>query len=882
MNAPKDSNWPILPRQGIIDSIVDDLRETHTLGVILSGESGSGKTVLAQAVARQLTGEEFIRLRGSELTSAVPYGLLYSLLQEADANTFSNAGAVFRILNSAVTARSGSRRATILIDNAHLVDELSAHALGQLASVGKITLIVVTTDLSELPEGFLELWRDELLTSVLIPPFTVNEMAELLELRLGGPIVAPTLKVFAESSGGNPLYLQYLVIEQLENHSLTRQEGMWVLSGRATISSERLLGLLRTRLDRWTPAQREVLEIVALTESIPFSKLEQIADTGQIEELLDDGVMEIFPDPEPTVRIRHRLVSEVVRASVPFVRRRLLRDRVSPYYADLTSGSAESVLAFSAWTMECGVALEPEIAVRAASLANRLYDPEFALRVATTVTAGPYALAAALQKSRAWRILGLRANAAEILARFDAEKRAKLPLADLVAYAVELATIAGLLPDETDRAIEAIAQARSALGSDKAKAGEGVRRALERRIELAEWDLMIARGRYLEALAPLELAHGTPYADDPNYAVGVASMLAETLATVGRQQDAMRIAHELDAPLRDPELTDDIRDAGYAALFVTFLKCGLWSQNIENLTTGTHSRFGQHLYYGSASDSAAGVSYLFGGRAREGHAFLLSALGQVRVRDVYNSRGEILSALAYSSALLNDTEHTRDYLDELGDGVQSFSHTMASADYLALNARLLLGGDAEVTKRMLAAADDYRTRGLLMDELLLVSAAARLGSAEALKRLHGKRMAQPGPLAAAIYDWAEAIRTDDAELLMSTAEELNQLGNVLFAREAANRVLELATGELATRAGRIVRGANEAIGDAASSDTIPTAFDLLTKRERDVAALAASGLANREIAAQLHLSVRTVESYLQSAFGKLGIGGRTELATALP
>ena len=48
-----------------------------------------------------------------------------------------------------------------------------------------------------------------------------------------------------------------------------------------------------------------------------------------------------------------------------------------------------------------------------------------------------------------------------------------------------------------------------------------------------------------------------------------------------------------------------------------------------------------------------------------------------------------------------------------------------------------------------------------------------------------------------------------------------------------------------------------------------------------IAALAAAGLANKQIAAQLVLSVRTVDVHLQSTYTKLGISGRRDLREAL-
>ena len=47
---------------------------------------------------------------------------------------------------------------------------------------------------------------------------------------------------------------------------------------------------------------------------------------------------------------------------------------------------------------------------------------------------------------------------------------------------------------------------------------------------------------------------------------------------------------------------------------------------------------------------------------------------------------------------------------------------------------------------------------------------------------------------------------------------------------------------------------------------------------RRVAELAASGLSNKQVAAQLHLSVYTVEDHLSAVYAKLGIRSRTQLA----
>ena len=56
---------------------------------------------------------------------------------------------------------------------------------------------------------------------------------------------------------------------------------------------------------------------------------------------------------------------------------------------------------------------------------------------------------------------------------------------------------------------------------------------------------------------------------------------------------------------------------------------------------------------------------------------------------------------------------------------------------------------------------------------------------------------------------------------------------------------------------------------------------LLTPTELQVAELVASGRSNREVAAQLFLSVRTVEANLSNIYRKLDIESRSELAAKL-
>jgi DNA-binding NarL/FixJ family response regulator len=67
----------------------------------------------------------------------------------------------------------------------------------------------------------------------------------------------------------------------------------------------------------------------------------------------------------------------------------------------------------------------------------------------------------------------------------------------------------------------------------------------------------------------------------------------------------------------------------------------------------------------------------------------------------------------------------------------------------------------------------------------------------------------------------------------------------------------------------------------ATGERIPLDQPTLTTQERRVAEAVAAGATNREAAAALFLSPRTVEYHLRKVYRKLGVRSRTELAVTL-
>jgi non-specific serine/threonine protein kinase len=70
-----------------------------------------------------------------------------------------------------------------------------------------------------------------------------------------------------------------------------------------------------------------------------------------------------------------------------------------------------------------------------------------------------------------------------------------------------------------------------------------------------------------------------------------------------------------------------------------------------------------------------------------------------------------------------------------------------------------------------------------------------------------------------------------------------------------------------------------ALGGTAPVEEGPADAGPLSRREREVAAMVASGMTNKEIAQRLFIAERTAEGHVERIRNKLGVRSRTEVAT---
>ena len=158
-----------------------------------------------------------------------------------------------------------------------------------------------------------------------------------------------------------------------------------------------------------------------------------------------------------------------------------------------------------------------------------------------------------------------------------------------------------------------------------------------------------------------------------------------------------------------------------------------------------------------------------------------------------------------------------------------------------------------------ALAAAFRARTMLgqdpRDAMAAIAHAASIDAQLDIAQGHllaGRAMSGSDPEAGATH-LTEALRTAEAAGARRTADE----------------------------AARELRRLGRRVGRGGTRGTPGGGVDSLSRRERDIGELVRQGLTNKQIAARLFLSEKTVESHLSRAFSKLDVTSRAALAARI-
>ena len=240
--------WATAPRRQLVDEIAELLAERDTGGIALLGVDGVGKTTLAAQIAERLGQRSPVRVIGTATQSQIPFGAFDSLVNITEVG--KPAVLIQAALDSLLTQNSlltQADDALIIIDDAHLLDPLSATLVYQLAQHLKSAqprrgrILVTARSTPPIPTAVAALWEDGLLRRVDVPPLNGAETAEVIAATDSGADAVE----FYRRSAGNPLHLRLMVMTGDPERSLPELIDRY-LAG-LPVAAREVLGYLSVR-----------------------------------------------------------------------------------------------------------------------------------------------------------------------------------------------------------------------------------------------------------------------------------------------------------------------------------------------------------------------------------------------------------------------------------------------------------------------------------------------------------------------------------------------------------------------------------------------------------------------------------------------------------
>jgi len=867
--------WPVIGRRSELELFERTLALGEQTGLLIHGRAGVGKTRLADE-CRDLAaalGHPTERVVGTRTAALLPLGAVVGLL----AGGFGRPGpdgqvhavGLFEDARRALHERHRGRRLVTVADDIHLLDAASLALLGYLAGQGTIFMIATVRSGEPVPDLVSGLWRDGRVERVDLEDLRREQLDTLLHLALGGPIEAGAGRALWEISQGNPLYVRELVLGALEAGALIERSGVWHLEDRLP-TTRRLVDLVEYRIGGVSAEARSVLDRLALCQPVELDHLEAAAPRGVLESLERSGLVTIaLPDRE--VRMAHPLHAEVVRAAMPATRARaiLLAEAERLETEDPTDGPA--ALRVAVWRLDGGGRPDPTVLIRGAHLARQAHDFRLVQRLLEAVPDDQLDALGNLMLGEALYELGDFQAAERMLARGES-----LPVAPEIAFAIAVARTGnafwGLCQPETALAI--IAQARAEVTS----------RPFLDRLDVNEAAVLMFSGHPEPALAILaRIAVG-----DTRMQVVRAIVEAPALAITGETSKAVAIAEAgaaahsaLDEQLLVAHPTTHIFNRVFA-----MTEAGQLSAAEQIARAGTEIAAADRVPIAQVWFAAnLGRIAILQGRVATARRHFAEAAGLAHAYHLAGPRRLALSGLALAYAMLGDAVAAERALRDR-DTLPAFGFVGPEQQLADAWTAIASRRPAEALARFRRAAAEAAVSGHRTAESWLLHDQMRTGGADASARLRQLADQCDSALVAARARHAGAIQARRADELARAADDFEALGAMLLAAEASAGAAEAfrraGDQRAATAASR--RSSSLAAGceGAATPGLVQTeAVVPLSKREREIALLAAEFMSSKDIADRLYLSVRTVNNHLQSVYTKLGVTSRADLAQAL-
>jgi len=438
---PRIDAWPLVGRD------TELARLTGAFGmvtsVVITGAAGIGKTRLADELLCWAAerGRHVLRLVATPWLGTVPFQVFAEVLQGTDADPRDGVR-FLEAARRAVCERAEGRPVVLGVDDVHLLDLPSAALVHHLAATLEVTAVATLRSGAAAPAPIASLWRGRPSERVALGPLRREEVDRLLGRVLGGPVERDAGERLWQLSLGNPMALHELVLSGIETGSLRQVAGSWRLDrDRRLAASPRLREILPARFGRLAPATRRVAELLAVGEPLGVALLESLADPAALEAAEQAGLVVERPEADGqrvTATLAHPLYGEVLRASLVPARRRAIQRALADRLEQTGARRRDDLLRLVVWRHEAGVALAPELLLRAAQRASASADFAMAGRLALKAVALGGGLRARLVAASALHAVGRPLDADALLADLDPGEATE---GERVELAVNRATI---------------------------------------------------------------------------------------------------------------------------------------------------------------------------------------------------------------------------------------------------------------------------------------------------------------------------------------------------------------------------------------------------------------------------------------------------------
>ena len=826
----------------------------HQQNALLMGPAGVGKSRLLDELRTSVGAEAVtIAISGGDAASSIPLAPLLKLVPPGSTEPA-------RAILSEFYRRSMDRSTVMLVDDAHALDEASAALVHQLCGAEGISVIAALRPGESQPSQIEAIWRDGLATDIALAPLDRAGSDRLVQELLGPAARAVRGHVWARCRG-HPLFIRELLDSARRSGDLAFVDGQWELLSEPELPS-RLRDLLLRRLSELSVSERRLLALVSVGGSLAEEAVPVLGLAKEGRALRDRALLVRYG---PRLAPSHPLYGELVLHELSTKAQNSLRRDLANALESI--GEAEAVHV-AMLRLDAGEPLRAKELVPALETAIAAYHSDLAGRLVAALDEGRTNSYTEMLRMQALAMQG-QWSEAELAFRRARERMRGGDDGRLMAEWARLNF--EFRADPTD----VVAWARNALKTP------GVSPAAAELLELALIRAQMFSGSMAQTVADVGSFLAVPRS--PAAVERARFDLGTALGHLGRLREACEV---LESCLHEPAELPPIELTRVRATFTMY---SAWRD-------------------GPSAAAARGVAAVQRARAEgEPEDELLARITLAAALHDGGRHGEaayVTHRLASLRAFL-----VQQRIAALADGIRASSLSMLAGrsgdaeEYLAMipqpwegpywvsgpllwlaRARLDRARGASPLPALEAGLDHARRRACGLHELQLLRERAHFGRvADVTSRVRELVEMSDTPLASMIGREIEALARRDAQSLGDVAlaaARFEAAGIGLEAAEAAASIhIQRQKYREAARNLALVRHLSQAVPGMHVLRRGVRA--ILTDRERDVVDRVVAGASNRDVADELHLSVRTVERHLYRVFKRLDVDGRGELRELL-